>query len=291
MNKGLKTLPIIAIVGETASGKSHLAMQIAQQLDADILCADATTVYRGFDIGSAKPSGAEQQLVQHYGIDIADPSEVFTAAKYQAYAKEILEKQAAVGRATVLVGGSGLYIDSVLYDYSFAESTADDALDDMSTEDLQQRVRELYGDTLLEQIDHHNPRRLMGVLRRGGVEPSRGPLLEGASLIGLRIDRGQLESRIEERVDAMFLAGLEAEVSHLAQGYGWDVPAMQAIGYREFQPYIMGTATLAQVREQIIIHTRQLAKKQRTWFNRNQDITWVGSLEEAVDLVTTNLRN
>lgn len=291
MSKSGKTLPIFAIIGETASGKSRLAMQIAQHLDADILCADATTVYRGFDIGSAKPSDSEQQLVRHYGIDIAEPNEVFTAAKYQAYAKEVLAAQAAAGRTTVLVGGSGLYIDSVLYDYSFAESTAEDALADMSTDDLQQRIRELYGEMLLDQIDRHNPRRLIGVLRRGGVEPTRGPLIKGAVLIGLRVDRELLEARIEARVDAMFLAGLEAEVSHLAQTYGWGVPAMQAIGYREFQPYLTGAATLAHVREQIIIHTRQLAKKQRTWFGRNQDITWVTSPEEAVDLVTTNLHN
>jgi len=290
----LGIVPTIVIVGETASGKSRLAMQIAQHIDADILCADATTVYRGLDIGSAKPTAAEREEVTHFGLDIAGPDSRFTAADYKAYADAVLQAQVAAGRPTVVVGGSGLYIDSVLYDYSFGEpeNLEDaDAYEGMDTQQLRALVLERFGQEILEQIDSQNPRRLISLLRRGGLQPTKQPLRADTWVIGLQVERSELERRIEDRVDAMILAGLEEEVRGLAGAVGWGVPAMQAVGYREFREYFEGGRSLAEVRERIVIHTRQLAKKQRTWFGRNPDIAWVSAPEKAVDLVTTILQN
>lgn len=283
--------PIIAIVGQTTSGKSALSLQLAQQLDGDILCADATTVYRGFNIGSAKPSSEEQRRVRHFGLDIADPAERFDVAAYKTYANSVLVGQAAKGRLTLLVGGSGLYVDSVLYDYSFpATSSEPDAYGNMSVAGLQSLVQEHGGEQRhFTASDWLNPRRLVAYLRRGGVAPQKRSLPSHVHMIGIAIEQDKLERRIERRVDTMFAAGLKAEVRGLAERHGWDVPAMQAIGYREFRPYVMGDMSLAQVREHIIMHTRRLAKKQRVWTQRNPDITWVQSYDELVALVTTYL--
>lgn len=282
---------IIAIVGQTTSGKSALSLQLAQHINGDILCADATTVYRDFDIGSAKPSTEDQRLVRHFGLDIADPTERFDVAAYKAYVDGVLAEQVARGRVTLLVGGSGLYVDSVLYDYSFPEMSGDqDIYDEMSLTDLQNLVHERGGSPgHFTASDWLNPRRLVAYLRRGGATPQKQPLSPHAHMIGIAIEPRELERRIERRVDVMFDAGLEAEVRNLAERYGWDVPAMQAIGYREFKPYVMGEISLVQVREHIIVHTRQLAKKQRIWMQRNPDIMWVQSYDELVALVTTYL--
>lgn len=282
---------IIAIVGQTTSGKSALSLRLAQHLDVDILCADATTVYRGLDIGSAKPNAEEQRIVRHFGLDIADPAERFDVAAYKTYADNVLAEQAINGRLTLLVGGSGLYMDSVLYDYSFPTTNGEpDTYDDMTVAELQNLVRERGGEQgNFTASDWLNPRRLVAYLRRGGVAPQRRPLPQHVHIVGIAATQDELERRIERRVDAMFEAGLEAEVRGLATRYGWDLPAMQAIGYREFGPYAKGEISLAQVREHIIMHTQQLAKKQRVWMQRNPDITWVKSYEELVALVTTYL--
>lgn len=282
---------IIAIVGQTTSGKSALSLQLAQHIDSDILCADATTVYRGFNIGAAKPSMEEQRAVQHFGLDIADPAERFDVAAYKAYADNVLASQAAKSRITLLVGGSGLYVDSVLYDYSFPTTgNRLDTYDDLSVVELQRLVREHGGGQgHFTASDWLNPRRLVAYLRRGGAAPQKRPLPPHVHMIGIAVEQSELERRIERRVDVMFDAGLEGEVRDLVGRYGWDVPAMQAIGYREFRPYVMGDISLAEVREHIIMHTRQLAKKQRVWTRRNSDITWVTSYDELVALVTTYL--
>jgi tRNA dimethylallyltransferase len=287
----MSTPPIIAIVGQTTSGKSALSLQLAQQLHCDILCADATTVYRGFDIGAAKPSMEEQRAVRHFGLDIADPAERFDVAAYKTYADGVLAEQAKKERLTLLVGGSGLYVDSVLYDYSFpATSSEADAYDDMPVGALQKLVREHGGEQgQFTASDWLNPRRLIAYLRRGGVAPQKHLLPPHVHMIGITTTQDELERRIERRVDAMLAAGLEDEVRGLAERYGWDVPAMQAIGYREFKSYVMGDILLMQVREHIIMHTRQLAKKQRVWMQRNPDITWAASYDELVALVTTYL--
>lgn len=282
---------VVAIVGQTTSGKSALSLQLAQHIDSDILCADATTVYRGFDIGSAKPTAHDQLTVRHFGLDIADPAERFDVAAYKTYADGVLATQAAKGRVTLLVGGSGLYVDSVLYDYSFpATSDRSDLYGDMAVAELQKLVRERGGGQgHFTTSDWQNPRRLVAYLRRGGAVPQKRSLPAHAHMIGIALAQRELEHRIEHRVDAMLSAGLEDEVRSLAERYGWDAAAMQAIGYREFRPYVTGEISLSRVREHIIMHTRQLAKKQRVWMQRNPDITWVASYDELVALVTTYL--
>lgn len=323
--------PLIVIVGETASGKSALAMEIARQCNGELICADSWTVYKGFDIGTAKPSAAEQAEIPHHLLDVADPEEGFSAVIFQRLAKEAIEDISKRGKLPILVGGTGLYIDSVLFDYSFlppSDPGLRAELNAMSLGQLLARVDELELDT--SDIDLRNKRRVIRLIENNGIRPGKHELRNNTLVFGIRTEREQLQERITKRVDAMLAAGLEQEVRGLAQRYGWEAEPMKGIGYREWRPYfqnrhILGenfrsgahvpastlrsgarfssqtahdpegpetqleSVSVADVRARIIKASMDLAKRQRTWFKRNNRIQWLSDRSNAVDFVTTFL--
>lgn len=282
--------PVVAIVGETASGKSTLALQLAQQFDGEIIAADSWTVYKYFDIGTAKPSREDRALVPHHLLDVADPCQGFSAAEYKRLAQEAIGDIASRDKLPILVGGTGLYIDSVLFDYSFlppATSEIRATLNQCSIGQLLEKIQTAGID--ITGIDIRNKRRLIRLLETDGQCPQQAPLRENTLIIGVSVPRDVLRAKVEARVDAMLAAGLEEEVRQLAEQYGWDVEPMKGIGYREFQSYFTGTQTLVETRERIISATLGLAKRQRTWFKRNKSIQWISKQDEAVELVTTFL--
>lgn len=267
---------LVVIVGETASGKSGLAMKLARQYDGELICADAMTVYCGFDIGTAKPSTDDQRLIPHHLLDIADAEMGFNAPLFQRASQVKIDEIQSRGKLPILVGGTGMYIDSVLYDYSFLDDTdpAERArLDAMSREELIELADQR--GLPLDTVDQRNKRRLVRLIENNGAAPTRGTLRPNTIVLGLAPPREVLEQRIVTRVDMMLEAGLENEVQCLAERYGWDVEPMKAIGYREWREYFDGMQDLAKTRERILAGTRRLAKKQRTWFRRNTDIYWV----------------
>lgn len=284
--------PLLVIVGETASGKSALAMDLARQFDGEIVCADSWTVYKGFDIGTAKPSPTDQREIRHHLLDIADPAEGFSAAVFKRMAEESITEVQSRGKLPILTGGTGLYIDSVLYDYGFlapSDPGRRAELDAMELVDLLRLATELGLD--LSSIDQRNKRRVIRLIENMGELPSRKPLRERTLVLGMHVPRDKLETRIEQRVDTMIAAGLEDEARRLAALYGWGVEPMKGIGYREWRDYVDGLRNMAETRQRIVQSTLQLAKKQRTWFKRNNSIQWVTSRSKAVDLVTTFLNN
>ena len=288
----MKAGPLVAIVGETASGKSAIAMEIAERFNGEIICADSWTVYKDFNIGTAKPSLADRQAVPHHLIDIADPKIGFSAAIFKDKAQQAIADVLKRGKLPILAGGSGLYVDSVLYDYGFLEQseptgrTALDAMDLRAVVALaQERGLDMTG------IDTRNKRRVIRHIENKGVRPTKKEIRPHTLVVGLRIPRDELMTRIEARVDGMISEGLEAEVRQLSLQYGWEVEPMKGIGYREWHDYFLGLQTLPETRQKIIQNTKQLAKKQRTWFKRNNSIQWVYSRSETVDLVTTFLNN
>jgi len=271
---------LLAIVGETASGKSGLALKIAKAHRGEIISADSWTVYRGFDIGTAKSTITQQKAVKHHLIDVRDPAEGFNAPLFKELAQKAIKDIKKRGKLPILAGGTGLYVDSVLYDYGFLPNSGERRqLDAMRLDELLVLAGSRKID--LSGIDTRNKRRVIRAIEAGGQKPTKGELLAGTLIIGLKIDNQALRQRVEERTDKMLAAGLEREVKELAEKYGWDIEPMKGIGYREWREYFEGDQTLEQTRVRIISATMNLAKRQRTWFKRNPDIRWFGSTTEA----------
>ncbi|MDB5181689.1 MAG: putative tRNA dimethylallyltransferase [Candidatus Saccharibacteria bacterium] len=286
--------PIVVIVGETASGKSALAMELAERFNGEIITADSRTVYKGMDIGTAKPSPEDRQHIRHHGLDLVEPSEQFTAADFKAYADAALIDISMRGKLPIIVGGTGLYVDAVLYDFQFnplAAPAERARLQKLSIQELQAELREK---SIALPANERNPRHLIRAIETGGRTADRGQLRPNTLILGLSPDREELSARIGQRVEHMIALGLEQEVLGLSRQYGWEVPAMLTIGYREWKDYFNGLQTLPETERQIIKNTMSYAKRQRTWFKRNNSVQWLanrGNLPTSVDLVTTLLNN
>jgi tRNA dimethylallyltransferase len=288
----MKKSPLVVIVGETASGKSALAMELARQFNGEIIAADSWTVYKGFDIGTAKPTSAEQVQIPHHLLDVADPRKGFSAPQFKRLALRAIEDVAKRGKLPILVGGTGLYVDSVIYDYQFLPPTSPDQrqeLNMMTLPDLHHQAEVLGLDTT--GIDMRNKRRVIRLIETNGARPTKQPLRANTLVLGVGWEREQLRERVEARLERMFEQGLVDEVKQLADMYGWEVEPMKGICYREFYDYFNGTQSLERTKERIISTTMGLAKRQRTWFKRNADIQYPCNFEEAVELTTTFLNN
>ena len=285
--------PLLVIVGETASGKSALALELAKRFDGEIISADSWTVYEGFDIGTAKPSKLERAMVPHHLLDVADPRGGFSAVIFQQLAQAAIDAIHRRGRLPILVGGTGLYIDSVIYRYSFLAAPPAELrskLNAMSLEQVLELAKQKGLDT--SGIDVRNKRRVIRLIENEGVLPSRKPLRPNTLVIGIRTPRETLEERVAARVDGMLSSGLELEAKKLAREYGWDAEPMKGVGYKEWREYFEGSETLEQTRARILKNTLDLAKRQRTWFKRNYSIQWITTPVEftsVVELVTTYL--
>jgi len=281
--------PLIAIVGQTASGKSALALHLAQQFNGEIIAADSRTVYRGMDIGTAKPSAEDQAKVPHHVIDVVDPSDPFTVAEFQRLARQAIADITARGKIPFLVGGSGLYVDGVLYDFRFrapADTAERRRLERLSVEELQSLIDE---EGIELPSNKQNPRHLIRTIESNGQIATKGPLRDNTLIVGLAKESQDIRANIEARVDAMLAAGFVDEVRVLSERYGWGAPALQAPGYRAFRRYLSGESSLDQAKQEFIQRDYQYAKRQKTWFKRNPDIHWISKSEEAVDLITTFL--
>lgn len=278
--------PLIVIVGQTASGKSDLTIQIAQKFNGEIIAADSWTVYKGFDIGTAKPSLADQKLIKHHLIDVAVPKVGFSAAEFKRLATGVIADIQARGKLPILVGGTGLYIDSIIFEYSFLPAGLKGERDELNNLTIDQLLKRIGASGYsLEGIDRRNKRRLIRLIESRGQRPIRHQLRPNTLLIGLKVDKELLKSRITSRVDQMLKNGLEQEVRSLAAKYDWGNEPMKGIGYREFKNYFNGRQDLDETRDQIIRGSLQLAKKQQTWFKRNKFIQWIDDPLQAVQLV------
>lgn len=284
---------LLVVVGQTASGKSGLAMELARQFDGEIICADSWTVYEGFDIGTSKPSVEERNEIPHHLLDVADPSLGFSAVEFQRLAKLAIDDISGRGKLPILVGGTGLYIDSVIYDFGFLpapDPKLRDELNSMTLVGVVARAEKLGLDT--STVDVRNKRRVIRLIENNGQMPTKKELRPNTILIGLRVEPDELKRRIELRVDAMLAAGLEQEITKLVRQYGWDSEPMKGIGYASWKGYFEGTANLETTRQHIIKSTQDLAKRQQTWFRRNSSIQWFynrGKLQNIVDFITTQL--
>ncbi len=281
---------LVVLVGPTAVGKTATALDLAEALSAEIVSADSRYLYRGLDIGTAKPSAAELARVPHHLIDVTTPDQPWTLSQYQAAAYAAIDAIRARGRLPLLVGGTGQYVRALTEGWELPagepggavrleleQSLARDGLDA-----LVERLRAV-DPASAASVDLRNPRRVIRALevvlttgesfaaqRRKQAPPYP------ATLLGLSRSRTELYARIDARVDAMLAAGLVEEVRGLiAQGYGWDLPAMSALGYRQIGEYLRGECTLAEAAASIKRATRQFVRRQANWFKPNDpDIHW-----------------
>jgi tRNA dimethylallyltransferase len=273
---------LIVICGATASGKSGLALEIAQRLDSVIISADSRQIYREFDLGTAKPTVAEQQLVPHYQIDICDPTEVLTLAEYQQQTQGLITQHQS--RIPLLVGGTGLYLDSITKGLKIPRVSPQPELRSQLAALGQSQIHGWLTqiDPIAAQKIHPNDQyrtlRALEVFYVTGspISAQQGenhpnyPILQ----LGLDCEVEALERRIADRVHQMVELGLVTEVEYLCHKYGQDLPLLSTLGYAEIKQYLAGDLNLPEAIALTVTHTRQFAKRQRTWFNKNQQITW-----------------
>lgn len=273
----------VFLVGPTAVGKTPVALELASRWDAEIISADAMQVYRGMDIGTAKPSQAERQRIPHHLIDVCEPGEHFDVQRFVELATQTLRRIHQRGRLALVVGGTGLYIRALrfgLFRGPGRNPRLRRKLESLSTGELSALLSRVDPQTA-GVIDRHNPRRLVRALEVALVSGrsilawqqqwSRQPVVPGP-VIGLRRDRADLVARIEQRIDQQMQAGWLEEVRRLMPLQG---TAAQAIGYRELAAHLRGELSLAEALAQIKARTRQFARRQMTWFRREPALTWV----------------
>jgi len=296
---------LLVILGPTATGKSQLAIELARRIPAEIISGDSMLVYRGFNIGTAKPPADELREVPHHLLDILEPTAKYSAADFQRDANALIKEVNERGKIPVLVGGTGLYIQSLLEGYKFNAARPNEAyrrelnrlVADFGADALYERLSEI-DPTAAAKVDRRNPRRLIRALETAAAGESGGTgggkLIFDAQVIGLNTRREVLYQRIETRVDQMIAAGLVDEVKKLlADGVPPTAQAMQGIGYKEFYPYLQGRVTLAEATAQIKQNTRRFAKRQMTWFRRMPYIEWLdcaAPTSELADKVSVLIR-
>lgn len=281
---------LAVIVGPTAVGKTKVSVDVAKKLRGEIISGDSMQIYRGMDIGTAKIKKEEMQGIPHHLIDIKDPEESFSVAEFQRIVREKISEISRRGRLPMIVGGTGLYIQSVLYDYRFTGKGNTGRL----RKELQERLRREGTEKLYRELSGIDPdsaikihpndgRRIIraleiyystGVTMTEHLRKQRNELRYDAAVVGLTMDRERLYRRIDERVDRMIEAGLLEEARRFYDRGLRGCQSIQAIGYKELYAYFDGTLSLAEAIALLKKNTRNYAKRQYTWFKNKMDVQW-----------------
>lgn len=295
---------VLVIAGPTASGKSELALQLAEQLDGEIVCADSLTVYRGLDIGSAKPTPEQRRQIPHHLLDIRNPDQLFTAADFMTEARRAIDEILARGKRPLVVGGTGLYLRVLLRGLTDAPPG-----DPAVRQRLQQQAEQEGAEELLDELRRVDPEtatrchphnlvrilRALEVWQTTGTPFSRFHQQHGFSdapydslMLCLDLPRAELYQRVDRRVTAMLESGLVAEVQTLLRaGIPADAKPLQAIGYKEVLAHLRNEIDLVTMTELIRRNTRHLAKRQLTWFRREPDVHWVAYPQNSATIATS----
>lgn len=274
---------IIVIAGPTASGKSDIATKLAKDIDGYILNGDSRQIYKHLDIGTAKPTKKEIEdtCVDHFLYDFVDPKEHFTLFEYQKRVQSILDTQNSI---PILTGGTGLYIDSIVFNYDLSENNIKEDISSLSLEQLQQMAKEYLPE--MTESDRQNKHRLIRVIQREGLGKKKGEEINHIYFV-IDIPKEELRERIDERIERMFEDGLlEENEKLLSMGYTYEDKGMNSIGYKEFKEYFEKQITLDEVKENIKRNTYSYAKRQRTWFRRNKNAIWTNNYDNILDLAS-----
>ncbi len=272
---------LVVIVGPTASGKTSLAIDIAKRFSGEIICADSRTVYKGMDIGTAKPSEAEQREVPHWGLDLVEPDERFSVADFKKYADEKIVEIKKRGHVPILVGGTGLYVDAVLFDYQFGASVNEKLRLELQHKSLD----ELYQYCKEHQINlpenDKNKRYVIRAIENANnqIERKNVPVYKNI-IVGITTDKIILRERIAKRIEQLLENGVVDEAIKLGKKYGWKIESMKSNIYPLVHEYIQNNVTIDEFKANAVTIDWRLAKRQLTWLRRNEFINWL-DLNEA----------
>lgn len=272
--------PLIVITGPTGSGKTRLAIELAEKWGGEIICADSRTVYRGMDIGTAKPTSEERARVQHHLLDAVDPGERFTVHDFKRLARGAIVKIRTRGKIPFLVGGTGLYIDSIVLDYEFPEDDSElrGSLSGKTVEELQSMIKNQH---IPMPHNSQNKRHLVQVLMANGrTAIARIAPDESIHVVAVATEKATLVRRFNIRAREMFATGVLDEARKLSETYGWESEAMTGNIYPILRRVLDEEISQDEAIERSIIRDRQLAKRQVTWLKRHSYVHWL-SLEDA----------
>ena len=302
-------MDVLCIVGPTAVGKTKMSIELAKKLNGEIISGDSMQIYRGMDIGTAKATMDERQGIPHHLIDEKNPDEPYSVAAFQQTVRAKMEEIKSRGKLPIIVGGTGLYIKSVLYDYEFAGESESKEIDEakyghLSNEELHAKLAAV-DEAGAKDIHPNNRKRVIraleiyetsGVKKSEMIEKQEHKMIYDACLIGLTDDRTVLYDRINKRVDVMYETGLVEEVKALFdEGIPAESQSIRAIGYKELYDYFKGFISLEESKELIKRNSRRYAKRQYTWFNNQMDVKWfkvdVQHFDKTVQEVLTYVQN
>lgn len=273
-------LPLIVIAGPTASGKTSLAVKVAKRFGGEIICADSRSVYRYMNIGTAKPSKSEQSEVPHWGLDLVEPGDYFSVADFKKYALSKIDEIRSRGNTPFLVGGTGLYINSIIFDYKFGSKADVDVREKLNNMTILQ-LREYCNKSNISLPENSfNKRYVIRSIEQNGIDISgRQEPIPNTFVVAISTDKDVLRRRIEQRIEQLFNDGVVKEAKILGEIYGWKGEAFKGNVYPLAQQYLEGVISFEEMRTKLITLDWRLAKRQLTWFRRNRYIHW-GAVDE-----------
>jgi tRNA dimethylallyltransferase len=265
---------LVVIVGPTASGKTGLAIDLAKKFNGEIICADSRSIYIGADIGTAKPTKEEQKIVPHWGLDLVNPGEYFSVCDFKDYATKKISEIQSRGKIPFLVGGTGLYIDAVIFDYKFGPPVDNEVRTKLQQKSIPKLIEYCNVHNIPLPENSKNKRYLIRSIERNGITPQKNQTPTNCIIVGITTNKDILLSRIEGRINKMIDDGVIEEAESLGRKYSWDNEAMLSNIYPLIQLYLNNLMTLDEVRKKCITLDWRLAKRQLTWLRRNRFIHW-----------------
>ena len=297
--QGMETImqKVIVICGPTASGKTGLSIELAKKVDGEIVSCDSMQIYKDMTIGTAKPTEEEMQGIKHYLIDCVSPDERYSVADYKRDAIQAIEEIVSRGKVPIIVGGTGLYLESLVRGIDYSEIEVDEEYrEELNKLEQEKGLSELYemakriDETAASKISPNDKKRICRILEIYHATGKTKTELEKESrkngvqydyvLFGINMDREKLYERINKRVDIMLEQGLIEEVRNLVSKYSKFPTALQGLGYKEVVEYFNGVTTKEEMIEKIKQETRRYAKRQITWFKRYEALTWLNGLDD-----------
>ena len=287
---------VIVICGPTASGKTALSIELAKKINGEIISSDSMQIYKDMDIGTAKPSKGEMQGIKHYMLDLVEPDKRYSVADFKKDAEKAIEDILTKGKVPIVVGGTGLYVDSLIYGIEYQELQ----FDEKYRKELEERVFNegleiLYNEAkqidpqAMKKISHNDKKRILRVLEiykatgktktEQEAESRKNGVKYDYKVFAINMDREKLYERINKRVDIMIEQGLIQEVENLLKKYTVFPTSMQGLGYKEVVEYLQGNISKEEMIEKIKMETRRYAKRQITWFKKNKETIWIGPQE------------